>query len=37
MRHASPDYEAWQITGPAGERIVCTPGGELASWPGSGA
>ncbi|GAA2474759.1 DUF6188 family protein [Terrabacter carboxydivorans] len=34
---ASADYEAWQITGPAGERIVCMPGGELASWPGSSA
>jgi hypothetical protein len=33
---ASADYEAWQITGPAGERLVCMPGGELASWPASG-
>ena len=32
---AADDYEAWQITGPAGERIVCMPGGELASWPAS--
>jgi hypothetical protein len=32
---SSPDYEAWQITGPAGERLVCMPGGELASWPAS--
>lgn len=33
---ASTDYEAWQVMGPAGERLVCMPGGELASWPGSG-
>lgn len=32
---AAADYEAWQITGPGGERIVCMPGGELASWPAS--
>lgn len=32
---ASADCEARQITGPDGERIVCMPGGELASWPGT--
>ncbi|OFE14946.1 hypothetical protein BA895_07260 [Humibacillus sp. DSM 29435] len=32
---ASPDYEAWELTGPHGERIVCMPGGALASWPAS--
>lgn len=32
---ASADYEAWELAGPRGERIVCMPGGELASWPAS--
>lgn len=32
---ASPSYEAWQLGGPNGERIICLPGGELASWPAS--
>lgn len=26
------DYEAWNIVGPAGLRIVSLPGGELAIW-----
>jgi len=25
-------YEAWQLHGPDGYRVVCTPGGELAVW-----
>ena len=31
---ASPDphYESWSVAGPAGQRIVCMPGGELAVW-----
>jgi hypothetical protein len=29
---ASSDYEAWELSGPVGEKIVCTPGGELAIW-----
>jgi hypothetical protein len=33
----SPDelYEAWTVSGPAGYRVVCTPGGELAVWSAS--
>ncbi|HLU28746.1 MAG TPA: DUF6188 family protein [Glycomyces sp.] len=27
-----PDYESWGLTGPAGQRLVCMPGGELAIW-----
>ncbi|WP_156926013.1 DUF6188 family protein [Glycomyces arizonensis] len=27
-----PHYESWGVTGPAGQRIVCMPGGELAVW-----
>ena len=26
------NYEAWSISGPRQERIVCMPGGELAIW-----
>lgn len=29
---ADPDYEAWNVTGPGGPRIVCMPGGQLAVW-----
>ena len=29
---AAEDYEAWQVSGPDGERMVCMPGGELAIW-----
>ena len=29
---AHPLYEAWQILGPDGERIICMPGGDLAIW-----
>jgi hypothetical protein len=28
-----PDYEAWNVTGRHGMRIVCLPGGGLATWP----
>jgi hypothetical protein len=27
-----PNYEAWDITGPAG-KMICVPGGEVAYWP----
>lgn len=30
---ADPDYEAWNLAGPDGRKIVCLPGGELATWP----
>lgn len=26
-------YEAWTISGPGGQLVACTPGGELAVWP----
>ena len=26
------EYEAWSLSGPGGERVVCMPGGELAIW-----
>lgn len=26
------DYEAWGFVGPAGKRVACMPGGELALW-----
>lgn len=29
---ADPDYEAWNVVGPGGMRIVCMPGGQLAVW-----
>jgi hypothetical protein len=29
---ASEMYESWQIYGPKGEMLVCTPGGELEEW-----
>jgi len=29
---ASADFEPWSLVGPAKERIVSTPGGELAVW-----
>ncbi len=25
-------YEAWTVAGPQGMKVVCMPGGELASW-----
>lgn len=28
----SPDYEAWDFSGPAGLLVVSLPGGELAIW-----
>ncbi|MFW0793283.1 DUF6188 family protein [Gordonia sp. CPCC 205515] len=27
-----PDFESWTLTGPGGYRVVCMPGGELATW-----
>jgi hypothetical protein len=27
-----PTYEAWQLVGPKGRRVICLPGGELALW-----
>lgn len=30
-----PHYESWGLTGPAGQRLVCMPGGELAVWDAS--
>ena len=29
---ADPEYEAWNVSGPAGALIVSMPGGELAVW-----
>ena len=29
---SDPDYEAWSYDGRQGEKVVCTPGGELAIW-----
>lgn len=29
---ADEDFESWTIVGPNGYRIVCMPGGELATW-----
>lgn len=29
---ADGHYEAWNVVGPGGYRIVCLPGGELAIW-----
>ena len=29
---AGYDYEAWQLSGPNGEKVICMPGGELAIW-----
>ena len=28
------EFEAWNIVGPRGQRVVSTPGGELATWQG---
>lgn len=30
---ADDRYEAWQIAGHDGERLICTPGGELTYFP----
>lgn len=27
------DYEAWSLAGPCGRKVVCLPGGDLATWP----
>ena len=29
---SDPDYEAWSYDGPQGEKVICTPGGDLAIW-----
>jgi hypothetical protein len=29
---SDPDYEAWTYDGRHGEKVVCTPGGDLAIW-----
>ncbi|MFC1436650.1 DUF6188 family protein [Streptacidiphilus sp. N1-10] len=33
---ADPSFEAWEVRGPGGWRIVSMPGGELAVWSGRG-
>jgi hypothetical protein len=32
---SDPDYEAWSYDGRHGETVVCTPGGDLATWNAS--
>lgn len=29
---SSEFHEAWQLSGPRGEMVVCMPGGKLATW-----
>lgn len=29
---SDPDHEAWSYDGRHGEKVVCTPGGDLAIW-----
>ena len=29
---SDPDHEAWSYDGRRGEKVVCTPGGNLAIW-----
>ncbi len=31
-----PEYEPWQLEGPAGILVVSVPGGELAIWEPKG-
>lgn len=31
---SAPDFEAWRLTGPDGQRIVCLPGGEVSVQAG---
>lgn len=31
----SSDYEAWELAGPLGLRMVSTPGGDLTVWQGN--
>ena len=31
-----PEYEAWEIVGTGGLRVVCTPGGSLSIWQPEG-
>lgn len=33
---SDPDYEAWSYDGRQGEKVVCTPGGDLAIWNAAG-
>ena len=33
---SDPDYEAWSYDGRKGEKVVCTPGGDLAIWNAAG-
>jgi len=33
---ADPSFEAWEVLGPGGWRIISMPGGELAIWPERG-
>ncbi len=33
---ADPDFEAWEVLGPGGWRIISMPGGKLAIWSGRG-
>ncbi|MFF8775454.1 DUF6188 family protein [Kitasatospora sp. NPDC015120] len=33
---AHPDFEAWEVLGPGGWRIIARPGGGLAVWSGQG-
>jgi len=32
LAEPDPAYEAWNVSGPDGFLVVCTPGGELATW-----
>ncbi|MBF9072844.1 DUF6188 family protein [Streptacidiphilus fuscans] len=33
---ADPSFEAWEVLGPGGWRIISMPGGKLAVWSGRG-
>jgi hypothetical protein len=33
---ADPSFEAWEVLGPGGWRVISMPGGELAVWSGRG-
>lgn len=28
----NPQYEAWELSGPKGLHLICTPGGNVAVW-----
>jgi hypothetical protein len=30
------DFEAWELSGPRGMRVVCAPGGEISVWQPTG-